>query len=66
MVTITVGAAVTCWVGESEIVGEGDGEKDSDGSRMKVGEGIALGVAVDWTNGGRVGRAVASPTSIVP
>ena len=42
-------------VGTSVNVGWAVNEGDSDGSRMKVGDG--LGVAVDCTNGGSVGES---------
>jgi hypothetical protein len=45
--------------GETKPETDGDGEKDSDGRRMNVGEG--LGEAVAWTNGGRVGGNVGPP-----
>ena len=54
------GVAVGAGVGKP-VVSVGSGEKvpndgESDGSRMNVGDGLELGVAVGCTKGGRVGE----------
>ena len=48
----------------TELVGNGEKDGDSDGSRMNVGEAVGAGEAVCCTNGGRVGEPDAKAMSV--